>query len=84
MKEFVEYIAKCLVDTPDAVEVTEQSVDDKKIILSLKVAQNDVGKVIGKEGRIIIAMRTLVSAIAARDKKKVIVEIDDGVLHREK
>lgn len=74
MKELVEVIAKALVDKPDEVQVIETE-KDKAIILELKVAQSDMGKVIGKQGRIAKAIRTVVKAAASREEKKVIVEI---------
>lgn len=74
MKELVEVIAKALVDYPDEVQVVE-SENDKAITLELKVAQSDMGKVIGKQGRIAKAIRSVVKAAASREDKKVIVEI---------
>lgn len=77
MKEFIEFIAKHLVDNPDSVEVEEKTSEDNKIILSLKVKAEDVGKVIGKQGKTAQAMRTLLTAIAAKDGKRAILEILD-------
>jgi predicted RNA-binding protein YlqC (UPF0109 family) len=77
MKEFVEYIAKHLVDNPESVIVEETTSEDKKINLTLKVKQEDVGKVIGKKGKTAIAMRTLLTAIAAKEGKRVMLEILD-------
>lgn len=74
MKELVTAIAKALVDNPDAVSVNETFSNDT-IILELKVAQEDMGKVIGKQGRIAKAIRTVVKAAATKDNKRVIVEI---------
>jgi predicted RNA-binding protein YlqC (UPF0109 family) len=74
MKELVEYIAKSLVDHPDQVRVT-QVVGEQSIILELQVAQEDMGKVIGKEGRIANAIRTLVKVAAAREGKRAVLEI---------
>ena len=71
MKELVEVIAKSLVDYPDEVVVT----DEKAIVLELRVAQSDMGKVIGKQGRIAKAIRAVVKAAASKEEKKVIVEI---------
>jgi hypothetical protein len=76
MKEFVEYIAKMLVDQPDSVTIEEETSDDK-IILKLKVAQPDIGKVIGKKGRTAFALRTLVAAVGKKTGKKVRLEILD-------
>lgn len=74
MKELVEVIAKALVDNPDEVAVTE-SVKDGEIVLELTVAPSDMGKVIGKQGRIAKAIRSVVKAAASKEDKKVIVEI---------
>ena len=74
MKELVAVIAKSLVDYPDEVQVTETE-NDKSIVLELKVAQSDMGKVIGKQGRIAKAIRSVVKAAASKEDKKVIVEI---------
>lgn len=74
MKELVEVIAKALVDNPDEVVVTEKSEGDE-IILELNVASSDMGKVIGKQGRIARAIRSVVKAAASKDDKKVVLEI---------
>lgn len=74
MKEVLEIIAKALVDNPDEVSVLEVE-GEQSIILELKVAQNDMGKVIGKQGRIAKAIRTVVKAAASRENKRVVVEI---------
>ncbi len=74
MKELVEVIARALVDDPDAVVVTETE-DDKEIVLSLKVAPDDMGKVIGKQGKIAKAIRTVVRASASKSEKKILVDI---------
>ena len=74
MKELVEVIAKALVDYPDEVVVTETE-NDRAIILELRVAQSDMGKVIGKQGRIAKAIRSVVKAAASKEDKKVVVEI---------
>ena len=74
MKELVEILAKALVDHPEQVEVNEV-VGEQSIILELKVAQDDMGKVIGKQGRIAIAIRTVVKAAAIKEEKRVVVEI---------
>ena len=76
MKELVEVIAKALVDNPDEVVVSETE-KDKVIVVDLKVAQSDMGKVIGKSGRIAKSIRTVVSAASAKSDKKVIVELDN-------
>ncbi len=76
MKELVEVIAKSLVDNPDEVVVSEKE-DAKSIIVELRVAQSDMGKVIGKQGRIAKAIRAVVKAAASKVDKKVIVDIID-------
>lgn len=76
MKELVEVIAKALVDDPDSVVVTER-VDKKTTVLEVHVADSDMGKVIGKQGRIAKAIRSVVKAAAAKEDKKVIVDIMD-------
>ena len=75
MKELVEFLAKSLVDYPEKVTVTETE-QDNEILLVLKVASDDMGKVIGKQGRIAKAIRAMVKAAASRTDKKVIVEIE--------
>ena len=74
MKELVLDIAKALVDNPDAVVVEETRKDDE-IILKLTVSQDDMGKVIGKQGRIAKAIRTVVKSAANREQVKVSLEI---------
>ena len=74
MKELVEVLAMSLVDHPEHVVVTESEKEDA-IVLELSVAPEDMGKVIGKQGRIAKAIRVLVKAAASKDDKKVIVEI---------
>ena len=74
MKDLVEVIAKALVDNPDEVVVTEKT-EGRNIVVELHVAPSDMGKVIGKQGRIAKSIRTLVKAAATRDDMKVVVEI---------
>ena len=77
MKEIVEVIAKSLVDHPESVQVDEQQApEDGEIVLTLHVAEDDMGKVIGRQGRIAKALRTVVKAAATRENKKVTVEIE--------
>jgi uncharacterized protein len=76
MKELVEVIAKALVTTPEAVQVIEKQEDDT-LVLELHVAEKDMGKVIGKQGRIARAIRSVVKAASSRDDRKVVVEIAD-------
>jgi uncharacterized protein len=72
--EIVEYLARRLVDEPDAVRVEQVDRDDATV-LQLWVAPDDVGKVIGRQGRIARALRTIVRASAARDERRVMLEI---------
>lgn len=74
MKDIVEIIAKALVDSPEEVVVTEKETEEE-IIISLAVAQEDVGKVIGKSGKIAKAIRSVVKAAASKTEKKVTVSI---------
>ena len=74
MRELVEVIAKALVDHPEEVVVTEKE-DGKALVLEVKVSESDMGKVIGKQGRIAKAIRSVVKAAAAKEDKKVIVDI---------
>ena len=74
MKELVEVIAKSLVEHPEEVVVTEKE-SGKTTVIELKVAQSDMGKVIGKQGRIAKAIRAVVKAAASKTDKKVVVDI---------
>lgn len=74
MRELVLYIAKALVDNPDQVEVTEVE-SERSLVLQLKVADEDIGKVIGKQGRIAQAIRSLVKASSGNDPRRVTVDI---------
>ena len=74
MKELVEYIAKSIVNVPDAVVVTEET-DEKGIVIKLQVADEDKGRVIGKQGRIAEAMRSLIRVKAAKAGTKATLEI---------
>ena len=74
MVSLVEYIAKSLVDTPDEVK-TNLNEDEEAITIELSVAKDDMGKVIGKQGRIAKAIRTVVRAASLKSEKKVLVEI---------
>jgi len=74
MKELVKVIAMALVDHPEQVVVTEEETE-KAIVVELKVAPEDMGKVIGKQGRIAKSIRTVVKAASTKDDKKVVVEI---------
>jgi predicted RNA-binding protein YlqC (UPF0109 family) len=76
LKELLEFLAKSLVDHPDQVRV-EETETDNAVLLRLTVAKEDVGKVIGKQGRIARALRTVVKASAVKDGKQATVEILD-------
>jgi hypothetical protein len=74
MKDLIKYIAEALVDNPDQVQVSEVE-GNQTSVLELKVAKEDLGKVIGKQGRTARAMRTLLSAASAKVKKRTVLEI---------
>jgi predicted RNA-binding protein YlqC (UPF0109 family) len=74
LKELVEQMARALVDSPDQVTV-DAAEEDKALVLRLRVAPSDVGRVIGKQGRTAKAMRTVLHAIAARSKRRAVLEI---------
>jgi len=74
MKELISYIAQALVDHPEEVSVTEVE-GDQTSVLELKVAKDDLGKVIGKQGRTARAMRTILAAASAKIKKRTVLEI---------
>lgn len=74
MKELVEYIVKSLVDNPDRVEIKETQ-GESSILIEIKVADEDTGKVIGREGRIINSIRTLVKSAVTKDTRRVQVEV---------
>ena len=76
MKELLLYMSKNLVDDPDSVTVTETENEDGKV-LELRVAEGDMGKVIGRQGRIAKEIRTIVKTVAQRSGEKVTVEIMD-------
>jgi uncharacterized protein len=76
LKELLEYLARALVDKPEEVRV-QATETETTVVLELMVAKDDVGKVIGKQGRIARALRTIVKASAVRDGKRAIVEIVD-------
>ncbi|MBI2619385.1 MAG: KH domain-containing protein [Ignavibacteriales bacterium] len=74
MKEFVEFIARHLVDHPDAV-ILDVEEKDEKLVFKLKVSETDVGKIIGKSGRTASALRTLLRAVAAKEGKRAVLDI---------
>ena len=75
MAELLEYLARQLVDEPDAVRVEQQEGPEEELVLRLRVAEGDRGKVIGRQGRIARALRTIVRASAARERRRVRLEI---------
>jgi len=77
VKELLEYMVKELVDSPDNVEITEEEEDDRTVIFKLKVAEDDLGKVIGKKGRTANALRVVMRAASAKRGKSSIVKILD-------
>lgn len=79
MREFIEYVAKYLVDNPEEVVVEDISreSDETKVKLALRVGASDIGKVIGKQGKTAQSLRTLLTAIAAKEGKKAVLEIID-------
>ena len=76
MKDLVAHIARELVDKPEAVSVAEVA-GNQTSVLELKVAKDDLGKVIGKQGRIAHAIRTIVNSVSAKEKKRTVLEIMD-------
>ena len=76
MEELVKVLAKALVENPDAVEVSTVEEENSRTVLKLHVAQEDMGRVIGKQGRIAKAIRTIVKSAATRENKKVTVDIE--------
>jgi len=74
MKELIEYIAKSLVDNPEEVSVTELE-GEQTTVIELKVAKEDMGKIIGKQGRTAMAMRTILGAASTKMKKRSVLEI---------
>jgi len=77
VKELLEYMVKELVDSPDNVEIAEEEEDEKTVIFKLKVAEEDLGKVIGKKGRTANALRVIMRAASAKRGKSSIVKIMD-------
>ena len=77
MKELLEYLARQLVDEPNAVEVEQFDEDDGTVVLELAVAEDDYGKIIGKGGRTANALRTVVKAAAVKEGRRVLVDIVD-------
>ena len=77
MKELLEYLARALVEDPDAVDVEEFEEDDGTIVLELAVADDDYGKVIGRGGRTAAALRAVMKAAAVKENRRVLVDIVD-------
>jgi hypothetical protein len=75
MKELIEFIAKSLVENPDAVVISEEEGEEGSILIKLAAAQEDMGRIIGKQGRTAKAMRTLLNAKATRENKRVTLQI---------
>jgi len=78
MKDLLLYILKSIVDYPDDVIVEERIKEDGFVILSVSVHESDMGKVIGREGKIIKAIRSLIRVVAIRENKKVAIELQDN------
>jgi uncharacterized protein len=77
LKDLLEYLAQGLVEHPDAVQVTEVKEDDGTVVLELSVDEDDYGSIIGRGGRTAMALRTVVKAAAAKDQRRVFVDIVD-------
>jgi predicted RNA-binding protein YlqC (UPF0109 family) len=77
MRELLEFLARSLVADPGAVEVTEVEEIDGEVVLELEVAEDDLGRVIGRGGRVANALRTVMKAAATREEKRVVVDILD-------
>jgi predicted RNA-binding protein YlqC (UPF0109 family) len=77
MKDLLEYLARGLVERPDAVKVTEQKEDDGTVVLELAVDDDDYGNVIGRGGRTAAALRTVIKGAAVKDRRRVFVDIVD-------
>ena len=77
MKDLVEYLARALVDRPDEVRVDEFEEDDGTIVFEVEVGEDEVGKLIGRNGRTINALRTVIRASAVRHNRRVLVDVVD-------
>jgi hypothetical protein len=75
MKEFVEFIVKQMVDKPDKVNVEESMPNENTVEIKIKVDQSDIGKVVGKKGKNIDALRTLTTAVAAKERHRVTLQV---------
>lgn len=76
-KELLEYLVKNLVTNPDKVVVSEEQKDDSKLVLHLSVDSSDMGRIIGKEGRIIRAIREIINSYGMKNSKKVLVDVEE-------
>jgi len=79
MKEFIEYIAKQIVDNPDKVSVEEITPDENTTELTLKVDDSDIGKVIGKQGNTVNGMRALLAAVGGKEHRRITLKIFDSI-----
>jgi predicted RNA-binding protein YlqC (UPF0109 family) len=78
VEDLLAYLARALVDDPDAVSVSSFTEDDGTVVLELQVAPDDTGKVIGRGGRTVAALRTVVKAASVKEQKRVLVDVLDG------
>lgn len=78
MEDLLEYLARALVDDPDAVEVDGFEEDDGTVVLELRVAPDDTGKIIGRGGRTVSALRTVIKASSVKEGRRVLVDVIDG------
>ena len=77
MQDLLEYLTKALVDSPEAVSVESFEEDDGTLVLELHVASDDIGKVIGRSGRTVNALRTVIRAASVRDGRRILVDVVD-------
>jgi uncharacterized protein len=77
VRDLLEFLARSLVESPDAVQVTEVEEIDGEVVLELQVADDDLGRVIGRGGRVANALRSVMKAAATREEKRVVVDILD-------
>lgn len=77
MKEFIEYIVKQLVDKPEKVRIEESNSDQKTIDIKIEVDKTDIGKIVGKQGKNVNALRTLLTAVAAKDRYRATLQVKE-------
>ncbi|MCZ7616227.1 MAG: KH domain-containing protein [Ignavibacteriaceae bacterium] len=77
MKEFIEYIVKRLVDKPEKVRIEESNSDQKTIDIKIEVDKTDIGKIVGKQGKNVNALRTLLTAVAAKDRYRATLQVKE-------